>query len=97
MAKIFPTHPGTVSCLNTQRIDTGKGYGNRQVVEGSLANILTRTRQEGRAVIVDSRIRQIQGNPMADKWAEATPELDEYYGEAENEAARLEADRKARE
>lgn len=94
--KIFPAKPGVVACLNNKRVDDGSGYGKRQLVENSLSDVLTRTREEGRAVIVESRKRQANGNPLADQWQDETPELQEYYGGVQGEAERLEQDRKAR-
>ena len=79
MAKIFPTKPGIVPCLNED-----------------IPRILERTRDEQRSLIVESRQRQANGNPMASQWQEDTPELAGYYQNTKEEFLQIAQARKAR-
>jgi len=91
----FPATPTTVPCLKTVRTDSGKGY-RTGLEEGQLAAILQRTKDEQRAVTIESRRRQAISNPLAEQWKEDTPEIQSYYDTVEEDAANLERYRKDR-
>ena len=65
-------------------------------LNGDTPNVLGRTRDEQRALIIESRNRQANGNPHAEQWQEDTPELAGYYQGVKEEFNYLGRCRKAR-
>ena len=92
--RIFPTTPGTVPCLKTNRLDA-KGY-KTQIEPGSLGAVLQRTRDERHATATEARKRQADGNPMAEEWIEESPQIQGYYDKVQGDSEYLAETRKNR-
>ena len=62
----------------------------------NLAGVVSRTKDEQRHVVVESRDRQIKNNPLKDKWVQDNPQLQGFYDGVAEEQVNLNRARKNR-
>jgi hypothetical protein len=65
-------------------------------VEGDLQAVVSRMKEEQRHVVVESRQRQVDNNPLAAKWRQENPQLDQFYTRVNEDQENLNRARKNR-
>ena len=75
----------------------GSPYKVVPCLHDDLPGVVSRVQDEQRHVVVESRHRQITNNPLASKWREETPELDQFYSRVNEDKVNLNRARKKRE